>query len=268
MELPANVFKFKLAAKAADTPLYGCWLGLANAYTAEIVATADFDWLLIDGEHAPNTVVTILDQLRAIEPWPAAPIVRAVNHDPALIKQLLDIGTRTLMVPMVETGEQAAALVAAMRYAPAGIRGMGAGVIRADRWGSVADYATRADDSLCLITQVESKTGVDNVEAIANTDGVDAVFVGPADLSTNMGHVGNPGHADVQASISHVLDVTQAAGKAAGILAPAEVDTNRYREAGFDFIATGLDVVMLKTAADANAARHRGGLPAADRSTY
>ncbi|HET7314755.1 HpcH/HpaI aldolase/citrate lyase family protein [Salinisphaera sp.] len=266
MELPANAFKSELAAKQA--PLYGCWLGLANAYTAEIVATAGFDWLLIDGEHAPNTVVTILEQLRATENYPAASIVRAVNHDPALIKQLLDIGAQTLMVPMVETGAQAEALVAAMRYAPAGIRGMGAGVIRADRWGSVADYATRAAESLCLITQVESKTGVDNARAIANTDGVDAVFVGPSDLSTNMGHVGDPGHADVQAAISRVLEVTKAAGKAAGILAPAEADTNRYREAGFDFIATGLDVALLKTAAEANAARHRGGTTSAERGTY
>ncbi|MGN8157202.1 aldolase/citrate lyase family protein [Salinisphaera sp. RV14] len=264
MELPANAFKSKLA----EAPLYGCWLGLANAYSAEIVATAGFDWLLIDGEHAPNTVVTILDQLRAIEPWPAAAIVRAVNHDPALIKQLLDIGTRTLMVPMVETGAQAAALVAAMRYAPGGFRGMGAGVIRADRWGSVPDYATRAAESLCLITQVESPAGVENVEAIANTEGVDAVFVGPADLSTNMGHLGNPGHDDVQGAIRRVLEATHAAGKAAGILAPAESDSHRYREAGFDFIATGLDVVMLKRAADANAARHRDGLPAAERATY
>ncbi|MES1953417.1 HpcH/HpaI aldolase family protein [Salinisphaera hydrothermalis] len=264
MELPANAFKSKLV----DAPLYGCWLGLAHAYSAEIVATAGFDWLLIDGEHAPNTVVTILDQLRAVEGYPAAPIVRAVNHDPSLIKQLLDIGSRTLMIPMVETGEQAAALVAAMRYAPHGFRGMGAGVIRADRWGSIGDYAHRAAESLCLITQVESTTGVDNVEAIANTDGVDAVFVGPADLSTNMGHLGNPGHDDVQAAIMHVLDATHAAGKAAGILAPAEADTNRYREAGFDFIATGLDVAMLKSAADANAVRHRGGAGPAERTIY
>lgn len=259
MELIANAFQTKLSSQSEDAPLYGCWLGLANAYTAEIVATAGFDWLLIDGEHGPNTVVTILEQLRVIESYRAAPIVRSVNHDPALIKQLLDIGTRTLMAPMVETGAQAKSLVAAMRYAPEGFRGMGAGVIRADRWGSVADYATRASESLCLITQVESENGVDNVEAIAKTDGVDAVFVGPHDLSTNMGYVGNPGHADVQAAITQVLETTKAAGKPAGILAPAESDTNRYSKSGFDFIATGLDVAMLKTAADTNAARHHGG---------
>lgn len=268
MEFPANAFKTQLASKAATDALYGCWLGLANAYTAEVVATAGFDWLLIDGEHAPNTVVTILDQLRAVEGYPGSPIVRAVNHDPALIKQLLDIGTRTLMVPMVETGAQAADLVAATRYAPDGFRGMGAGVIRADRWGSIGDYAQRAAESLCLIAQVESPTGVDNVEAIAQTDGVDAVFVGPADLSTNMGHIGNPGHAEVQKAISRVLEATRAAGKAAGILAPAEADATRYREAGFDFIATGLDVALLKTAADANAVRHRGGGAPGKRTTY
>lgn len=254
MKIPVNAFKSKLA----DAPSYGCWVGLGNAYTAEIIATAGYDWLLIDGEHAPNTVLTILDQLRAVESHPAAPIVRAVNHDPALIKQLLDIGACTLMVPMVETAKQAEALVAAMRYAPAGFRGMGAGAIRADRWGSVSDYASHASESLCLIVQVESQGGVDNIEAIANTDGVDAVFVGPMDLSANMGHVGNPNHTDVQAVIAHVLAVTKAAGKGAGILAPAEADTNRYREAGFDFIATGLDVALLKNAADANAERHRG----------
>lgn len=254
MEMPSNIFKSQLA----DAPIYGCWLGLGNVYTAEIVANAGYDWLLIDGEHAPNTVVTILDQLRAIEAYSGAAAVRAVNHDPALIKQLLDIGTRTLMIPMVETGAQAAELVAATRYAPAGIRGMGAGVIRADRWGTIADYAAHAGDTICLIAQIESSIGVQNVEAIANTEGVDAIFVGPADLSTNMGHLGNPGHADVQAAIKHVLDVAKAAGKAVGILAPAEIDACRYRDAGFDFIATALDVLLLKKAADTNAAFYRG----------
>lgn len=264
MKVPANQFAGKLGA----APVYGCWLGLGNAYTAEIVATAGFDWLLIDGEHAPNTVTTILDQLRAIEPYPAAPVVRAVNHDPALIKQLLDIGVRTLMVPMVETGEQAAALVRAMRYAPAGFRGMGAGVIRADRWGSVTDYAGRAGETLRLIVQIESSSGADNVEAIANTDGVDAVFVGPADLSANLGHMGDPGHRDVQDTIARVLQITRAADKAAGILAPAAADSTRYAAQGFDFIATGLDVVLLKNAAVANAARHRDKQPDPERSTY
>src|SRR5699024_9426527 len=243
--------------KLAHAPAFGCWLGLGSAYAAEIVATAGFDWLLIDGEHAPNTVLTILEQLRAIEPYPAAPIVRAVNHDPALLKQSLDIGVRALMLPMVEAADQAAALVAATRYLSAGFRGVATGVIRADRWGTDAAYADHAADSLCLIVQIESQAGVDNAAPIAATAGVDAVFIGPVDLSTSLGHVGNPGHAEVQAAITHVLEQTKAAGKAAGILAPAAAAAEHYLVAGFDFIATGLDVTLLKQAAASNARRHR-----------
>lgn len=260
MELPRNSFK----AMLATAPVFGCWVGLGNAYSAELIATTGFDWLVIDGEHAPNTLLSILDQLRAVEPYRSAPIVRSVNRDPVLIKQLLDIGARTLMVPMVDTPEQAAAIVAAMRYAPGGMRGMAAGAIRADRWGSIAGYADHAEESLCLVAQIESRAGVENAAAIAGTDGVDAVFVGPYDLSNNLGHRGDLNHADVQTAITQVLTAVHAAGKAAGILAPVDTDADRYAQAGFDFIATGLDVLLLKSAAETKVARHRSaGAPRA-----
>ncbi|ALM54298.1 HpcH/HpaI aldolase family protein [Halomonas huangheensis] len=265
MELPVNPFK----ASLNGTTRYGCWAGFGTAYAAEILATTGFDWLLIDGEHAPNPVPSILAQLQAVAAYSSAPVVRAVNHDPALIKQLLDIGTQTLMIPMVDTAEQAEALVRATRFPPHGFRGVGGGLTRATRWDAVPDYIQTAHQELTLIAQVESRQAIDNVEAIAATDGIDAVFVGPADLSTGVGHVGNPGHEDVQAMIRHALKATKDAGKAAGILAPAEEDAKRYAEWGFDFIAVGIDISLLRQAAMQTIARYKADAPQANSSrTY
>ncbi|WP_110647239.1 HpcH/HpaI aldolase family protein [Salinicola peritrichatus] len=263
MQLPRNSFKALLTGE----PRYGCWTGFGTGYAAEILASTGFDWLLIDGEHAPNTVPSILAQLQAVAPYPSAPVVRAVNHDPALIKRLLDIGAQTLMIPMVDSAEQAAKLVAATRYPPHGFRGVGGGLTRATRWDGVADYMARAHEELCLIVQVESRAGVDNAAAIAATPGVDAIFVGPVDLSTGVGHVGNPNHPDVQAMIRHTLDATRAAGKAAGILAPAEADARRYAEWGFDFIAVGIDISLLRQAAVDTVARYKGEKPVSGSSS-
>ncbi|MCB8888184.1 HpcH/HpaI aldolase family protein [Vreelandella malpeensis] len=246
MQIPTNTFK---RALESESPLWGCWAGFASGYATEIMAGTGFDWLLIDGEHAPNTLTTILSQLQAVAPYPTAPVVRSVNHDPALIKQLLDIGAQTLMVPMVESAEQAAALVRATRYPPHGIRGVGGGVVRATRWDGVDDYLNKAANSLCLIVQVESPKGVEQVEAIAATDGVDAVFVGPADLSVGMGHPGNPGHPEVQEAIRHVIETVKAAGKPVGILAPVEEDARRYQALGCQFIAVGIDISLMRQGA-------------------
>ncbi|WP_106478009.1 HpcH/HpaI aldolase family protein [Phytohalomonas tamaricis] len=265
MHLPKNPFK----AHLNHAPRYGCWAGFANAYAAEILATTGFDWLLIDGEHAPNTVPVILNQLQAVAPYPCAPVVRAVSHDPALIKQLLDVGAQTLMVPMVDTAEQAEALVRATRYPPHGIRGVGGGLTRATRWDAVDDYLNIAHEELCLIVQVESPAGIENVEAIAAVEGVDAVFVGPADLSTSAGHIGNPNHDEVQAMIRRALTATKKAGKAAGILAPVKADADRYAEWGFDFIAVGIDISLLRRAALETVARYRSDASqASSSSTY
>lgn len=254
MKMPRNPFK---AALASSQPLYGIWAGLASGYGAEITASFGYDWMLIDGEHAPNSVPSILAQLQAVASYATAPIVRAVGHDPVLIKQLLDIGTQSLMIPMVETADQARALVQATRYPPHGIRGVGGGLTRATRWDAVADYINIAHHELCLIVQIESRRGVENVAEIAAVEGVDALFIGPADLSTGLGHIGNPSHPQVQEKIRHAINATLAAGKVCGILAPAEEDARRYQSWGCQFIAVAIDISLMRQAAISNLARYR-----------
>ncbi|WP_028239810.1 aldolase/citrate lyase family protein [Stutzerimonas azotifigens] len=254
MQLPHNHFKAGLAGTDAQ---YGIWAGFASGYAAEIVASTGYDWMLIDGEHAPNTVPTILAQLQAVAPYRTAPVVRAVNGDPALIKQLLDIGAQTLMVPMVESAEQARDLVRLMQYPLNGIRGVGGGLARATRWDGVPDYLGTAHEQLCLIAQVESRAGVENVEAIADVDGLDAIFIGPADLSIGLGHPGNPNHPEVQAQIRRVIEATLACGKACGILAPHEEDARRYLAWGCRFVAVGIDISLMRQGALATLARYR-----------
>ncbi|WP_442489538.1 aldolase/citrate lyase family protein [Halomonas litopenaei] len=252
MQLPDNRFR---AGVERDAVQFGLWSGFASGYCAEIEAGLGYDWMLIDGEHAPNTVPQILAQLQAVAAYPVAPVVRCVNHDPALIKQLLDIGTQTLMVPMVETEDQARALVLAMRYPPHGKRGVGGGLVRATRWDDVEDYLASAHRELCLIVQVESAAGVDNAAAIAAVEGVDAVFIGPADLSSALGHPGDPGHPEVQQAIAATIETVKAAGKAVGILAPQEDDARRYIGLGCDFVAVSIDVSLLRQAARESLAR-------------
>ena len=254
MHMPHNGFK---AALANDATQYGIWAGFATGYAAEIVASLGYDWMLIDGEHAPNTVPSVLNQLQTVAPYATAPVVRTVNGDANLIKQLLDVGAQTLMIPMVETAEQAQALVRAMRYPPHGIRGVGGGLTRATRWDGVDNYLTTAHEELCLILQVESRLGVENVAAIAAVEGVHAVFIGPADLSIGLGHAGNPGHPEVQERIKHAVDATLAAGKVCGILAPNEDDARRYQAWGCRFIAVAIDISLLRQSALATLARYR-----------
>lgn len=254
MELPRNPFK---AALRQAGPLYGIWAGMATPYAAEILATTGYDWMLVDGEHAPNTVPTLLGQLQAVAPYATHPVVRPVTGDAVLIKQLLDVGAQTLMVPMVETAEQAAALVQAMRYPPHGVRGVGGGLTRATRWDAVPDYIRTAHEQLCLIVQIESRRGVENAAAIAAVDGVDAVFIGPADLSTGLGHAGDASQPEVQDCIRRTIEAARAQGKACGILAPREEDARRYAEWGCGFIAVAIDIGLLRQAAQANLARYR-----------
>ena len=235
---------FKAALRRGDK-LIGLWLSMAQPYSAEICATAGFHWMLIDGEHAPNDVRSILAQLQAVAPHPSHPVARAVNGDPALIKQLLDIGVQTLLVPMVDTPEQAAALVAATRYPPQGIRGVGAAVARASQWGARRDYLDTANDDCCLLVQAETVTALDNLERICAVDGVDGVFIGPADLAASMGHRGRPGHPEVQAAIETAIRTIVASGKAAGTLTIDTTLARRYLELGATFVAVGIDVTLL-----------------------
>lgn len=239
-----NTNSFRQALARGDKQI-GLWLSLGESYTAEICATAGFQWLLIDGEHAPNDVRNILAQLQAVAPYAAHPVVRAVNSDPALIKQLLDIGAQTLLIPMVDTAEQAAQIAAATRYPPQGLRGDGAPVARAARWGQRADYVATANDETCLLVQAETVTALRNLEAICAVDGVHGVFVGPADLAASMGQRNNPGHPDVQAAIDGAIKTIVASGKAAGIITLDNTAARRYLELGCSFVAVGVDVVLL-----------------------
>lgn len=240
---------FKTAITSGQTKL-GLWLSCASGYTAEIAAGAGYDWLLIDGEHAPNDVPTLLAQLQAIAPYDSHGVVRPVNGDPALIKQILDIGAQTLLVPMVDTADAARDLVSAMRYAPRGIRGVGASIARASRWGRVDDYLQRAEDELCLLVQVETRKALDNLDEIAQVEGVDGVFIGPADLSASLGHLGDAGHPDVQATIEDAIRRIRQHGKAAGILATKPSAAKRFIECGANFVAIAVDTMLLTQALD------------------
>lgn len=237
-----NVFK---AALQSGSPQIGFWLSLANAYTAEICATAGFDWLLIDGEHAPNDVRSVVPQLQAIAAYPSQPVVRPVTGDVALIKQYLDIGAQSLLIPMVDTAEQAARMVAAVRYPPQGIRGSGAGGARASRWGLHRDYINRANDEICLLVQAESTLALANLEAICAVDGVDGVFIGPSDLAASLGYRGDPGHPEVCRVIDDALQRIIRNGKAAGILTSDNAQAKRYIDMGCRFVAVGVDASIL-----------------------
>jgi len=253
MDLPQNVFKQALVAGRQQI---GLWVSLASPYSAEIVAGAGFDWIVIDTEHSPNEVDTTLAQLQVVAAYPVAPVVRPAWNDKVLIKRHLDIGAQTLLIPYVQTADEAAAAAAAIRYPLRGVRGV-AGVTRASRFGRVSDYTRRAEQELCLIVQVENRAGLDNLEAIAKVDGVDGVFVGPADLAAGLGHLGEQSHPEVQSAIRDAIARIRACGKSAGILATDEASARRYIEWGTTFTAVGLDAMVLARELEKLAAKFR-----------
>ena len=254
MKQPHNAFKAGLARGERQI---GLWLSLADAYVAEMVATAGFDWLLIDAEHGPNDLRSVLAQLQAVAPYPVSPIVRPVTGDTALIKQYLDAGVQSLLVPMVHSAAQATAVVAATRYAPRGTRGPGSQMARASRWSRIAGYIEHADDEICVLVQAESKEAIANLEAIAAVEGVDGVFFGPADLSASMGHLGMPDHPEVLAAIDAGIVKVLAAGKAPGIITTDSKVAERYLEAVALFVAVGVDADLLIRAASLLATRFK-----------
>jgi 4-hydroxy-2-oxoheptanedioate aldolase len=242
--MPAPTNSFKTALKAGRTQI-GLWVALTSPYTAEICAGAGYDWLLVDAEHAPNDIQTLVAQLQALSKYPVHPIVRPPIGEAWMIKQILDIGIQTLLVPMVETREQAEALVRAVRYPPHGIRGVGAALARASGFNRIPDYLQTANDEVCLLLQVESRAGLANLDAIASVEGVDGVFIGPADLAADMGFLGKPGAAEVQAAVEDALGRIQGHGKAAGILTADQSLARRYVDLGATFVAIGSDVALL-----------------------
>lgn len=241
MPAPRNPFKHAIAKGELQL---GCWLGLADSYVAEISAGAGFDWLLIDGEHAPNDLRSIVAQLQVIAARDTHAVVRPPIGETWLIKQLLDAGAQSLLIPMVESAEQAQALVDAVTYPPQGVRGVGSALARASDFAAIGDYLTSARDEICLLAQVENRKGLDALDAILAVEGLDGVFIGPSDLAADLGFIGQAGAPEVKKVVVSALEKIVASGKAAGILT---LDTDFQRECrdiGARFIATDIDVSL------------------------
>jgi 4-hydroxy-2-oxoheptanedioate aldolase len=253
MELPVNTFKYALAA---GTPQIGLWSTLSSNITVELVAASGYDWILLDMEHSPNDLESLVTQLQAAEPYPTHAVVRVPWNDMVMLKRVLDVGAQSVLVPMIDTAEQARAAVSYMRYPPRGVRGVG-GTTRATRYGRIPGYPHKAEGELCILLQVETEQALDNIEAIAAVDGVDGIFIGPADLHASFGFVGERHHPAVWARIEDAVRRIRAAGKAPGFLTPAEEDSHRILELGGLFVAVGSDAGLLAKSADALLSRFR-----------
>jgi 4-hydroxy-2-oxoheptanedioate aldolase len=239
MTLPPNAFKIALRERR---PQFGLWVAMADAYAAEIAGHAGFDWLVIDGEHGPNDLRSILAQLQALQGSPSEPVVRLPVGETWMIKQALDIGARTLLIPMVDSAEQAEMLVRAVRYPPHGVRGMGSGIARASRFSTVPNYVAHASEDICLLIQAETRAAMADLERMAKVNGIDGVFIGPSDLAADMGFPGNIEAPEVQDAIEKGIATIVKAGKPAGILTPHEHLNRRYLDLGATFVAVGADV--------------------------
>lgn len=255
MELPLNPFKRALAERRLQI---GLWSQLCSPIAAEVLAGAGLDWVVIDTEHAPNELPAVADQLRALYGGSASPVVRVAWNDMVPVKRLLDIGAQSLLFPFVQSAEEARQAVAYTRYPPLGVRGV-AGTHRANRYGRVKGYHARAHQEICVLVQVESLQAVDRITDIAAVEGIDGLFIGPADLAASLGHLGDIGHAQVQEAIAAACKRCAEAGKPIGILAAVEADARRFIDMGFGFVAVGSDLGLLATHSAAIAARFKPG---------
>jgi 4-hydroxy-2-oxoheptanedioate aldolase len=253
MELLPNSFKRALRAGKAQI---GLWSSLSSNYTVEVIAGAGFDWILLDTEHSPNELESLLTQLQAAAPYPTHAVVRVPWNDMVTIKRVLDVGAQSILIPYVSNADEARAAVSYTRYPPAGVRGV-AGTTRASRFGRVKDYAKRAHEEICVLVQVENQEGLDNLEAIAAVEGVDGVFIGPADLHASLGYTGEIANPKVMPLIEDALRRIRKAGKAPGILTPSEDNARKQLAAGALFVAVGSDVGLLARGAEALAARFK-----------
>lgn len=238
------------AKNGADAPVTGLFLCSGDVGTAEICAGAGFDYLLIDGEHSPLSLASIQNQLRTIAAYPTLPLVRVPSNDEVLIKQYLDLGAQSLLVPMVDTADDARAAVAAVQYPGAGVRGVGSALARSARWNRVPDYLEKARDSISLVVQIESASGVANVEQILAVSGVDALFIGPSDLAASMGFLGQQNHPEVVEAVHRVIATAKSHGKIVGVNAFVHEQAQQYLQAGVDFVNVGADVALLARASE------------------
>lgn len=257
MPAPKNTFK---AALGGAEPQLGTWLGFADAYIAEAACTADFDWFLIDGEHAPNDIPSILAQAQAVQGAGRHAMVRLPIGESWMIKQALDLGVQTLLMPMVESAAMTEKLVKDVRYPPQGHRGVGSALARASMFSAIPDYLPTANDEICLLVQVENRAGMAALDDILAVEGVDGVFIGPSDLAADMGYLGNAGAPEVQDAIAGAVAKIKASGKAAGIMALDEAGAKKWADAGCDFIAVCIDVVLYATQMRALAASRKAAI--------
>lgn len=252
----------------ASRPLAGMWVCSASPVIAEICAGAGLDWILIDTEHAPNGLESTLAQLQAVAGTEATPVVRVPSDDAVTIKQVLDLGAQNLLVPMISSAAEARAVVAATRYPPQGVRGVGSALARSARWNRVDQYLVNAADHVSVFVQVETVEGVAAAAEIAAVDGVDGVFVGPSDLAASMGLLGQQTHADVTAAVLRTFEAVTGAGKPVGVNAFDPDAAQAYVEAGADFILVGADVALLARGSEALAARWVTSSGQKDRASY
>jgi 4-hydroxy-2-oxoheptanedioate aldolase len=253
MELPQNAFK---RALKAGKPQIGLWSSLSSNYSVEVIAGAGFDWVLLDTEHSPADLENLLTQLQAAAPYPTHPVVRVPWNDMVTMKRVLDIGAQSLLVPYVSTAEEARKAVSYTRYPPAGVRGV-AGTTRATRFGRIKDYARRAHEEICLLVQVETEAALESIDAICGIEGVDGVFIGPADLHASMGYPGEIANPRVKPLIDEAIRRIRKCGRAPGILTPNEADARHWLECGALFVAVGADVGILARGAEALAAKFK-----------
>ncbi len=251
--LERNSFKQRL--KKGEV-LIGLWSSLGSNMVAEILSLSDFDWVVFDTEHAPSDLFQLVGQLQAMNGSPLQSLVRPAWNDPVLMKRLLDIGFRNFVVPFVQSADEARAAVAATRYPPQGIRGV-ALATRAAKFGNIGDYVKKANAGICVIVQVENRTGLEALEDICRVRGVDAVFVGPSDLAASLGHLGDPRHRTVQKAIRGVAETCRRMGTVSGILAAGEGDARRYLKWGFTFVGVGSDTGLMRGGVNALAARFK-----------
>ncbi|MCF6386722.1 HpcH/HpaI aldolase/citrate lyase family protein [Mycobacterium sp. MBM] len=256
------------ALAGADRALYGGWICMASAISAEIMAGSGLDWVLIDMEHAPNDLKSVVAQLHAVSGYPVTPVVRVPTGDPVIIKQVLDLGAQTILVPMVSTAEQARAVAAAAQYPPAGIRGVGSALARSARWNRIPDYLRDGAQHVSVLVQIETSVGVDNARAIAETPGIDGIFVGPSDLAASMGLIGQQTHPEVVARVEQAFADARAAGKAVGVNAFVPDQANRYVDAGASFVLVGADVALLARGSEALAEKYIGPHHGSTRDSY
>lgn len=261
---PRNDFKRNLTEGKTR---FGLWLALADAYAAEVCANSGFHWLLIDGEHAPFDQRSILATLQALAAYPVEAVLRVASDDPVHLKQVLEMGVRNVLVPMIENADQARALASAVRYPPLGKRGVGSGLGRSSRWNSYEDYLASDDQGICLLAQVESRDGLTNLAQIASVAGIDGIFVGPADLAASMGYLGQPSHSEVTNAVCEAIASIRSLGKIAGVYCTDESLARRYMKHGATMVAVGADTSLLLRAAKELLRRYLSDEAAAPDST-